>query len=278
MDSSTSNAASALAAIGAAPFAQNNPVASVTAPSNSNGTTSAADPTCAEQHHNPRDISPTPFAQNNVQPHAPAPMAAAAVLNLPPLEEATKRKCSVRGCRKYPLIQTLDTCAFEGCDKQVHFICYTNVVAKSKKIKEAHEELVFCTVDHQLKFDRETSVNNLTWTNDGRDGKNDPNTSEALLLSWLDCAENLNKYRSPTGGKRKIDVCNEIANYLNNNGVKVERNAKSVQNKIEWIQQMMRQTRDFIKSATGEGILANEGYESMRDKVSTASSFYLFYS
>ena len=271
MDSSTANAVSTLAAIAAAPFAQDNPVATVTAPSNSNSTAVAALPTDDEQHHNARANSPTPFAQNNVQPHAPAPMAA--TLNLPSLEEATKRKCSVRGCHKFPLIQTMDTCAFEGCNKQVHFICYTNIVAKSKKIKETHEELVFCTVDHQIKFDRETSVDNLTWTNDGQDGKNDPNTSEALLLSWLDCAENLNKYRNPTGGKRKIDVCNEIATYLNNKGVKVERNGKSVQNKIEWIQQMMRQTRDFIKSATGEGILANEGYESMREKVSTAFSF-----
>jgi predicted O-methyltransferase YrrM len=43
-----------------------------------------------------------------------------------------------------------------------------------------------------------------------------------------------------------------------------------VQNKLEWIENAMKQTYDFIfiNSATGEGIQAFEGYKSMTAKTS----------
>ena len=66
-----------------------------------------------------------------------------------------------------------------------------------------------------------------------------------------------------------MEVATRIANMINSKGVRViERTSESVKTKIDHMRRMIRETCDFVNSATGEVILASEGFESFHEKVS----------
>ena len=114
-------------------------------------------------------------------------------------------------------------------------------------------------------FAKRMSQDNLSWTNDGANGRDDPLTSQFYLLKWLSTGENYHNYRSPSGGRTKIDIANEVASYINSKGVKVTHTGETVQAKIRWVQGCM--TYDFTVSPTGEGIQQNKGFDSLEEKV-----------
>jgi hypothetical protein len=123
----------------------------------------------------------------------------------------------------------------------------------------------FCTaVHHDAK---RMSKDNLSWTNDGANGCDVQLTSQYYLLKWLSTGENYHNYRSPSGGRTKIDIANEVASYINSKGVKVTRTGETVQAKITWVQGCMREMYDFTVSPTGEGIQQNQGFDSLEEKV-----------
>ncbi len=115
------------------------------------------------------------------------------------------------------------------------------------------------------------SEDNLNWTNDGTLGHKDPLTSQHYLFTWLSTGDNYNRFRSLSGGRTKIDIAKDVANYINSKEVKVQRTGETVQAKITWIQGCMHETYDWI-SGTGEGIRENEGFESLEEKVSCAAN------
>lgn len=182
------------------------------------------------------------------------------------------RKCAIRGCPRFPDPPCImEECAFGECNKQVHHQCYTNVVCKStakNKGRVAFEDISFCTAAHHDMYAKRMSEDNLSWTNDGANGRDDPLTSQYFLIKWLSTGENYHTFRSPTGGRTKIDISSEIATYINLKGVKVTRTSETVQAKIGWVQGCMRETYDFTVSPTGEGIQQNEGFDSLEEKVS----------
>ena len=111
------------------------------------------------------------------------------------------------------------------------------------------------------------SEDNLSWTNDGANGRDDPLTSQYYLLKWLSTGENYHNYRSPSGGRTKIDIANEVASYINSKGVKVTCTCETVHAKITWVQGCMHEMYDFMVSPTGEGLQQNDGFDSLEEKV-----------
>jgi len=126
----------------------------------------------------------------------------------------------------------------------------------------------FCTAAHHDMYAKRISEDNLSWTNDGAKGHEDPFTSQYFLIKWLSTGENYHTFRSPTGGRTKIDISSEIAAYINSKGVKVTRTGETVQAKIQWVQDCMCETYYFTVLPTGEGIQQNEGFDSLEERVS----------
>jgi hypothetical protein len=60
------------------------------------------------------------------------------------------------------------------------------------------------------------SIQNGTehWKNDGKNGDDDPNNSEALLVDWLTTGHNYDTYSGAINGKRKDDICSKIAEMI----------------------------------------------------------------
>ena len=125
------------------------------------------------------------------------------------------RKCAIRGCPRFPDPPCImEECAFAECNKLVHHQCYTNVVCKltgKNKARVAFEDMSFCTATHHDVYAKRISEDNLSWTNDGANGRNDPFTSQYFLIKWLSTRENNHTFRSPSGGRTKIDISSEIA-------------------------------------------------------------------
>ena len=179
-----------------------------------------------------------------------------------------KSKCNCKGCPKLPSGHEMLVCNVGNCDKVVHHVCYANMIKKSAKQSLVYEDKVFCTVKHQEQFIKNTQSECLNWSNDGKNGRDDPLSSEKILIDYLNTENNYNLFRKPEGGASKLEVATRIANIINSKGVRVERTGESVKNKIDHMQRMMRETCDFVNSATREGIRAEEGFESFREKVS----------
>jgi hypothetical protein len=54
---------------------------------------------------------------------------------------------------------------------------------KSNKDYAVLEDIVFCTIEHQKDYVKESMTDNLTWLNDGAGGKDDPRSSNFSRLS-----------------------------------------------------------------------------------------------
>jgi hypothetical protein len=186
-------------------------------------------------------------------------------------------KCDVRGCklgRAQPPPEMVQCDAID-CSKMVHRLCYVHIVCKNRNANDEHS---FCTCFHHDSFTKSMSDANLSWTNDGANGRDDPETSQFFLIRWLGTGENYNLYRKPTGGRTKIDIAREISQYINSKGVREKRTAEMAQAKITWVQGLMRETYDFTVTPTGTGIKEREGFDSFKEKVCCCLSIYRLFS
>ena len=79
----------------------------------------------------------------------------------------------------------------------------------------------------------------IAWNHDGKEGDDVLNNSDNLLIKWLTTEGNYSRFRSRkpgTGGSRKKDVCNQIADMINNTSVRKIHTGKQVQMKIEHLE------------------------------------------
>ncbi len=79
---------------------------------------------------------------------------------------------------------------------------------------------MFCTNMHYQQFEHETKSTHLMWKNDGKEGKNDPNTSAYLLVNWLANID-YTQWRGSiniqnTFGMKKIEIATCIYQMINN--------------------------------------------------------------
>ena len=183
-------------------------------------------------------------------------------------------KCAARGCPKFPLVQALETCSFEGCNKSVHFVCYAAMVKKGKDLTVFDDTKVFCTIKHHKEYVKSINVGNLTWKNDGGGGKKDEHHSEYWLIMWLGKDENFDKWREPGQGVSKIELAAGIADWVFEKGVKLKRTAQQIRCKIEHIEKLMKMAYDWENSETGVGIQESDGAVTFRETVLEKCPYY----
>ncbi len=174
-------------------------------------------------------------------------------------QEATAAlSCCVRGCKKGE-IHLLEKC-FQ-CTRYLHMDCCEESIILKNKLAPATDpegnKVVVCTKKCWNALQRSTSGGlRFCWTRDGKNGVDDPNTSEAILLNWMTEGDNYIKYRGfKDGGKRKIDKNKEIAALINAAGVIKTRDHQSVKKKISFIEKQMRSALDWESTSTGAGLM-----------------------
>ena len=176
-------------------------------------------------------------------------------------------KCNIKGCKLGENQTPMDACSaseLEGkhkCTKAIHYQCWTHIVAKNK-VEPA--ELVgdmggkgFCTIKCYRAYVQE-GAGGMMWNNDGKNGKNDPNCSENLLVKL--CLTNpqlWQRYKNPYP-KTKNDICQEFADMINAKGVRVKRTAHQVRGKIDDLEAKFRNALDFADTQTGIGLQEND--------------------
>ena len=95
----------------------------------------------------------------------------------------------------------------------------------------------------------------LPWSSDGKDGDNDLNNSERILLDWLLEPGNYNKFRGKgNSGTTKQQYCQQIAEKMNAAGVRVKRDFKQVLSKIHHMESSFRKAHTFANTETGQGL------------------------
>lgn len=166
-------------------------------------------------------------------------------------------------------------CAGTGCQKSLHMSCLTVFL---QRVKWCDTELLgsnaVCSKTCYNKFASSAS-RKKTWTNDGMNGVDDPNTSEKILLDWLTTEGNYtNKWRGKNNnGKKKKHVAAEIALLMNAANVTVKRDHKQVMNKIAHIEKSFRIAHDFANTETGQGLQENDKGE-FDDAVTKKCQYY----
>jgi len=111
----------------------------------------------------------------------------------------------------------------------------------------------FCTLACYKRY-AQAGAAGASWHNDGKNGKNDQNCSENLLIRlFLSDPDKYANFRDPTPLTKK-DICQQWADQINSHGVQMKRTAKQVQNKVECIERQMRVAIDFADSQTGVGL------------------------
>lgn len=170
----------------------------------------------------------------------------------PPEVHCTKRSCKSGGVAM--------KCSFPTCLEYRCVPCNTQFFGKKEwpllYEEDSGDMVVVCTKKHYATVVKNlgSSSQRLPWNADGPKGYDDPVNSELLLVEWL-CEEgNYAKYRgSDNGGKSKISFCQDIANMLKRRGMRSERSAKNVLDKITNIENRFRHAFDFAHQ-TGAGL------------------------
>ena len=99
----------------------------------------------------------------------------------------------------------------------------------------------------------------LAWNKDGKNGPDDPNHSESILIAWLTTHRNYERFRGTgNNGLCKINFADTIANSMNKAGVRKVRTGKDVLNKIEYVEKSFRLAHDWSHTETGEGLREND--------------------
>ena len=190
--------------------------------------------------------------------------------------------CHIKNCSKSS--EDLLPCISAKCPRLLHKTCFIGCVVIKMNPEIAEEvstklepiNAVACTVgcfkNHckqvraKVRADaraaaaasNSSKTSGLYWDNDGAAGKEDPNNSLSILIGWLQKPGNFSQYRGKdNNGTRKKDFAFEIASQCNLAGVKVKRDAKQVQSKIDHLLKQFKTAKDWA-SNTGVGVRASD--------------------
>lgn len=176
-------------------------------------------------------------------------------------------KCSRRGCTVSN--ETVYRCPGSKCDKSLHLSCFRTLHG-NKEWSQFVKAGIVCTKKCHNAI-KSSIGRKPTWSTDGAEGPDDPQSSERLLLDWILTPGNYtNKWRGKDNkGVNKKQVAAMIADLINKAGVVVERDAKQVTNKIQHLERQFRDAYDFCNTETGQGLQANdpEGFDGAVRKI-----------
>ena len=96
-----------------------------------------------------------------------------------------------------------------------------------------------CTKKCYAEICKAYKVSDDQMNHDGKDGDDDPNNLDNILIEWLTSEGNYSRFhngKTGTGGSRKKDVCNQIADMTNHASMRKMHTGKQVQLKIEHLE------------------------------------------
>lgn len=174
--------------------------------------------------------------------------------SLPALE--VEMRCSSRTCPGRVSTESMLPCQNSSCAKVFHLQCFKGRF-QAETLPKLRENQVVCT---KACYNRLANPPRLNWTNDGKNGPDDPQSSERILLDWLMFPGNYNdKWRGKGNkGQKKKQVAMEIAQVINDAGVLVKRDDRQVRNKIQHLERQFRDAYDFANTETGAGLLKED--------------------
>jgi hypothetical protein len=165
------------------------------------------------------------------------------------------------------------------CDKKLHQECCDQKVIAKNNLDTPRDPdgnlVAVCTKTCWKALEKSmTKGLRLLWGRDGKNGENDPNSSEAILLNWLTEADNYNRYRGKGNeGETKIEFCQDVANIINAAGVVKNRSADDVKKKIETLEKQMRKAAEWA-SQTGAGLMESGNQTAFRDYITKICEHY----
>ena len=135
------------------------------------------------------------------------------------------------------------------------------------------QEKVVCSktcynkVEKSVKKLLSPSTYRSPWDADGKNGPDDPNTSNKVLFDWWMAEGNYSRFRGKSNnGKRKTQFADQLARMINATGVKVPRTSKQVLSKIQYTEDCWKKAYDFSNTETGQG-LKEDDPDSFREAV-----------
>jgi hypothetical protein len=120
--------------------------------------------------------------------------------------------------------------------------------------------------EHDNEADDESAAQdkqNLYWSQDGRDGRDDANNSERILINWLATPGNWAVYRvAKADGKlalrtatSKMQHCQHLSALIREAGCRVERTPKKIRCKIEYLEKQFWRAHEWVESEAGRQLL-----------------------
>ena len=107
--------------------------------------------------------------------------------------QPTNTKCSIKGC-PYKTVSPVVACSHEGCTSVCHGECYNFLVLRKNGLEplgecRGFEDIIVCRKKHYNSVKKkivtafqDNSNVNVAWNKDGKNGPDDPNTSESIIL------------------------------------------------------------------------------------------------
>lgn len=200
----------------------------------------------------------------------------------------TELRCNIRGCKQLSAVaHDLPQCAAENCTKICHYFCYCEIILKSKpkkgqimmtplpNNKVACSKVCYFNITKSLSGSSNAISRGTSWTKDGINGVDDPNTSMKILLDWMLEDNNYSRYcgKSNDGVKKKqfaTNLCEKMISLTNNKS----RNALQVQAKISYIEDTFDNAYNFVISKTGVDIMEKFGKDTFQDMVRKKCHYY----
>jgi len=165
-------------------------------------------------------------------------------------------------------------CSARNCDRFSCTDCLNKFIAVNSLVqpKVGDEVLSHCPMKrchaHVSRYAASVDNGTLHWQNDGKNGDMDPNNSEAILMEWISIEGNYDLYRGSQNGKKKDEICAQVADKMNKEGVLVKRTGVKVRRKIVNLEESFVKAYEWTKG-TGAGVKETDppGFEAYVKKI-----------
>ena len=134
----------------------------------------------------------------------------------------------------------------------------------------------FCTKKCYIAYQKYEDVSNLGWNKDGKNGKDDPNHFEQIIVNWLCKWGNYEKYRQGGGNgvSSKTKICEDtLVPLLKSHGVRVDRTTEQIASKIKWPEAKFCDAMHWGEN-TAEGVKEDEGNARFEELVKQHCPYY----
>ena len=173
-------------------------------------------------------------------------------------------KCQLHGCRSHSTdvkISMAPTCGNFHCLQCLKHLYAKHSLYQIPDPDEPGEEMFACTKKCHGEICKVFKIKDdwkIMWNHDGKEGEDDPNNSDNLLIKWVITECNYTKFcngKTGTGGSRKKDVCIQIVDMINSASMRKIHMGKQAHLKIERLEKSFQKAYEFSFTETGQGLM-----------------------